>query len=326
MDRGGPETAGVGGPLRVSSETRSRVSGASPSRSRSSTSCSGSPEFFVEHDTCSADLLGLVLMLWRPITWRGSVTSGRTNITESAFLEQLSQSSSPEVVTFAQWVLEQAPAHDLTITWGEGGPLLRYEDAETGHRFTFGKLSRGGTLGDTYWLGGQCLRRGIDASIYQNYLDQVAALIPGATRRRFRTPKGTEREHVAISDGPKKGSPPLAALVTHATAEVEYLANKWYRDQVSISQLSFRYRHRISGSRTYGYIGVSPWHYRTRKRWTGRTAESELAFVEQSGQNTRRIELSVGRAVFRRFSIRVGGHLGGGYTPNLVLAGAYSFF
>ena len=141
--------------------------------------------------------------------------SGRTKLTESAFLEQLSESSSPEVVRFAQWVIEQAPAHDLTITWGEGGPLLRYEDAETGHRFTFGKLSRGGTLGDTYWLGGACQRRGFDASIYQNYLDQVAALIPGATRRRFRTPKGTEREYVAMSDGPKKGSPPLAALVTH---------------------------------------------------------------------------------------------------------------
>ncbi len=138
----------------------------------------------------------------------------RRPITERAFLDQLSESSSPEVVTFAQGVLEQAPAHDLTITWGEGGPLLRYED-ETGHRFTFGKLSRGGTLGDTHWLGGQCLRRGLDASIYQSYLDQVAALIPGATRRRVRTPKGTELEHVAMSDGPKKSGPPLATLVTH---------------------------------------------------------------------------------------------------------------
>ena len=139
----------------------------------------------------------------------------RRPITERAFLDQLSESSSSEVVKFAEWVLEQAPAHDLTITWGEAGPLLRYEDAETGHRFTFGKLSKLGTLGDTHWLGGACQRRGFDASIYQSYLDQVAALIPGATRRRFRTPKGTEREHVAISDGPKKGSPPLAALVTH---------------------------------------------------------------------------------------------------------------
>ena len=67
----------------------------------------------------------------------------------------------------------------------------------------------------------------------------------------------------------------------NATAEVEYLANKWYRDQFSISQLSLRYRHRIPGSRTYGYIGVGVWNYRTWKRWTGRTTESELAFVEQ---------------------------------------------
>ena len=138
----------------------------------------------------------------------------RRPITERAFLDQLSESTSPEVVKFAESVLEQAPAHDLTITWGEAGPLLRYED-ETGHRFTFGKLSRRGTLGDTHWLCGQCLRRGLDASIYQSYLDQVAALIPGATRRRFRTPKGTELEHVAISDGPKKGGPPLTTLVTH---------------------------------------------------------------------------------------------------------------
>ena len=72
-----------------------------------------------------------------------------TPATERAFLDQLSESSSPEVVKFAESVFEQAPAHDLTITWGEAGPLLRYED-ETGHRFTFGKLSRRGTLGDTH--------------------------------------------------------------------------------------------------------------------------------------------------------------------------------
>ena len=139
----------------------------------------------------------------------------RRPLTESAFLEQLSESSSPEVVRFAQWVLEQVPVHDLTITWGEAGPLLRYEDADTGHRFTFGKLSRRGTLGDTHWLSGRCRMLGLDPSIHQSYLDQVAALIPGATRRKFRRPSGIEMEHVATSDGPKKGSPPLAALVTY---------------------------------------------------------------------------------------------------------------
>ena len=137
--------------------------------------------------------------------------SGRTKLTESAFLEQLSESNSPDVVRFAEWMLEQAPAHDLTITWGEGGPLLRYEDAETGHRFTFGKLSRHGTLGDTHRLGVRCLMLGLDASIYQSYLDQVAALIPGATRYSHRTPSGKEYEGVGKSV--KKGER-LDPLVT----------------------------------------------------------------------------------------------------------------
>ena len=140
----------------------------------------------------------------------------RRPITERAFLDQLSESSSPEVVTFAQGVLEQAPAHDdLTIEWGEAGPLLKYEDAETGHSFTFGQLNRMGSLSSTQRLSRRCQKLRLDASIYQDYLDQVAALIPGATRRRVRTPKGTELEYVAMSDGPKKGGPPLATLVTH---------------------------------------------------------------------------------------------------------------
>ena len=141
--------------------------------------------------------------------------SGRTNITESAFLEQLSQSSSPDVVTFAQWVLEQALAHDLTIEWGEAGPLLKYEDAETGHFFTFGQLSRKGLLSSTQRLSRRCQKLRLDASIYQDYLDQVAALIPGATRHRFRAPSGNEWEQLATSDSPNKGIPRLDPLVTH---------------------------------------------------------------------------------------------------------------
>ena len=129
-----------------------------------------------------------------------------TPATERAFLDQLSESSSPEVVKFAESVLEQVPAHDLTITWGEAGPLLRYED-ETGHRFRFGKLSRRGTLGDTHWLCGQCLRRGLDASIYQRYLDQLAALIPGATH-----PEHIHPAHPARAEA----RPPAASSATGA--------------------------------------------------------------------------------------------------------------
>ena len=78
--------------------------------------------------------------------------SRRAKITESDFLEQLSRSSSPEVVRFAEWAIEHAPAYGLTIAWGDAGPLLKYEDAETGHSFTFGQLNRRGTLQNTHWL------------------------------------------------------------------------------------------------------------------------------------------------------------------------------
>ena len=134
---------------------------------------------------------------------------------EADFLDRLSTASAPEVVVFAKWVLEQAPAHDLTIVWGDAGPLLKYEDADAGHSFTLGQLSWRGRLSSTQRFSRRIQRLGLDASIYQGYLDQVAALIPGATRRRFRSPSGKEWEQVATSDSPNKGIPRLDPLVTH---------------------------------------------------------------------------------------------------------------
>ena len=137
--------------------------------------------------------------------------SRRAKITESDFLEQLSRSSSPEVVRFAEWTIEHAPAHGLTIAWGDAGPLLKYEDAETGHSFTFGQLNRRGTLQNTHWLSRRCVKLGLDSSIYRRYLDQVAALIPGAAVYKHRTPSGKEYE--GVGKGMKKGER-LDPLVT----------------------------------------------------------------------------------------------------------------
>ena len=134
---------------------------------------------------------------------------------EADFLDRLSTASAPEVIVFAKWVLEQAPAHDLTIVWGDAGPLLKYEDADAGHSFTLGQLSWRGRLSSTQRFSRRIQRLGLDASIYQGYLDQVAALIPGATRRRFRAPSGKEWEQLATSDSPNKGIPRLDPLVTH---------------------------------------------------------------------------------------------------------------
>ena len=134
---------------------------------------------------------------------------------EAGFLKRLSTTSSPEVVVFVKWVIEQASAHDLTIAWGDAGPLLKYEDADAGHSFTLGQLSWRGRLSSTQRLSRRVQKLGLDASIYQVYLDQVAALIPGAIRRRFRAPSGKEWEQVATSESPNKGIPRLDPLVTH---------------------------------------------------------------------------------------------------------------
>ena len=141
---------------------------------------------------------------------------GRSKITENDFLDRLAPSSSPEVVAFAKWVLEQAPKHDLTITWGDAGPILQYEDPDTGH-FTLGQLNWRGTLSSTKRLSGALDKHGLDAAIAQTYLDKLAALIPGTSRHTFRTSSGKQFEKVVISDGPKKGTPPpLAGLVPRA--------------------------------------------------------------------------------------------------------------
>jgi len=128
--------------------------------------------------------------------------SGRAKITENDFLDRLSRSSSPEVVRFAEWVIEHAPEHDLTIAWGDAGPMVRYEDAETGHFFTFGQLHWKGTLAETGRLSGRCQKLELDSSIYRRYFDQVAGLMPGAVRYEYRKPSGVVNEGVCGGEKP----------------------------------------------------------------------------------------------------------------------------
>ena len=131
---------------------------------------------------------------------------GRSKITESDFIERLSRSSSPEVVSFAKWVIKNAPEpeHGLTIVWGDAGPLLKYKDAKTDRSFTFGQLSWRGTLASTHRLSGAFRKHGLDRSICRRYLDQVADLM-GTTVYEDRTPSGKEQE--GIGKGVKKGEP-----------------------------------------------------------------------------------------------------------------------
>ena len=141
----------------------------------------------------------------------------RAPITEEAFLEEL-RIGAPEAVEFASWVIEEAPKHSLELDWGDAGPLLKYVDKDSGHEFTLGQLNRRGFLTSTQRLSRRLKTVGLPASIYRDYLDRVAALIPGASRKE----SDEYHAHIATGDNPKRDAPPL---VPHLAAK----RDEWLR-------------------------------------------------------------------------------------------------
>ena len=57
--------------------------------------------------------------------------SSGEKITPEAFYQQLAQVRGPDLVAFARWVVENAPAHGLSVTWGKVGPLLKFAHENT---------------------------------------------------------------------------------------------------------------------------------------------------------------------------------------------------
>jgi len=124
--------------------------------------------------------------------------TGRSTITEDAFLERLAGSSTPEVVAFAKWVLDEAPKHDLTVAWGDAGPKLRYDDPGTGSSSRWAS-----SIGAGRWPVRSACRHGVASwdSTRRSIGPTSTALIPGsdpphvhdARRRRVRA-RGDQRQ------------------------------------------------------------------------------------------------------------------------------------
>jgi hypothetical protein len=145
---------------------------------------------------------------------RPQVSSTRKKITEDEFFEQLDKASGPGVVEFARWVMDNAEDHGLRIAWGDAGPMLQFVDDATGDFFTFGQLSRDGRLTATDRLGERFGRRGLPLEIYLDYLDDLAKLIPGASRHQFVSKSGRNRwEQLAYGKNPRSSDcAPLSEL------------------------------------------------------------------------------------------------------------------
>ena len=74
-------------------------------------------------------------------------SSGEEKITPEAFYQQLGQAGGPGLVAFARWVMDNAPAHGLSVIWGTVGPLLKFAHEKHAHLpFMFGQLDKSGVL------------------------------------------------------------------------------------------------------------------------------------------------------------------------------------
>jgi hypothetical protein len=138
--------------------------------------------------------------------------------TPEAFYQQLAQVGGPDLVAFARWVVENAPAHGLTITWGKVGPLLKFvHSTYTSWPFMLGQLDQSGVLSQRQSAVLRCCEQlQVPVEIIRDYLKDLTALIPGACVKTFPLAGGDVKELVVSGkDAGPVDWPPLAPLALH---------------------------------------------------------------------------------------------------------------
>ena len=141
----------------------------------------------------------------------------RKRITEGEFLEELLVSVGQDAVDFATWVFEHAEENELTISWGDAGPMLKYEDVGTGEFFTLGQLHKNGELSTTHSLYYRFDKLGLPKDACLEYYDSIAALIPGAHVKDFHIKSGQfRRKKLTFGKNPGPNTnPPFMPLYQH---------------------------------------------------------------------------------------------------------------
>jgi hypothetical protein len=142
----------------------------------------------------------------------------QTKITPEAYYAELGRVGGPDLVAFAHWALDSAPAHGLHVAWGTGGPLLKYVHEKHPHLpIAFGQLEKSGVLAQRQTaVFRRCEELHVPTEVIRDYLKAVAALIPGACVKTFPQPGGSVQELVVAGEnaGPSAW-PPLAPLALH---------------------------------------------------------------------------------------------------------------
>ena len=149
---------------------------------------------------------------------------GEGKITPELFYQQLAQVGGPDLVVFARWVVDNAPAHGLTVIWGNSGPLLHFAHEKHAHLpFVFGQLDKSGVLSQRQSaLLRRCEELHVPSEVIRDYLKAVAALIPGACVKTFPLAGGDVKE--LIVSGEDAGPVDWPALAPLALQKEEWFA------------------------------------------------------------------------------------------------------
>jgi hypothetical protein len=129
-------------------------------------------------------------------------SSGDNQVAIQAFYQRLEQAGGPDLVAFARWAVENAPAHGLTVVWGGSGPLLKFaHELRPNLPFMFGQLDKTGVLSQRQTaLLRRCEELRVPVEIIRDYLKDVAALIPGACVKTFPLAGGDVKELIVSSE------------------------------------------------------------------------------------------------------------------------------
>ena len=145
-----------------------------------------------------------------PETDLGNIaTSGKRPppLTLTLFLDELRNNEGDELVTLAEQMIHEAPAHGLDVDLGSGGAMLKFEDEDTSESFNFGQIRKDGTL-HTGRFSEKCVRLKIPRNIWLPYYDSLVKLIPGSKWLPFQQ-KGIDGNMAWVADA--NGNWPSAA-------------------------------------------------------------------------------------------------------------------
>ncbi len=160
----------------------------------------------------------------------------RKRITEEEFLGELRRSFGDDEVNFAKWVLEEAIEQGLRVDWKEAGPILKYDDPDSGEFFTLGQLRKDGLLAETSRLYQRFDSLGWPLDACFSYFDQVASLIPSAVRKSFKSKSGNKWEQVAYGNTPTAGSHPPFFLLEPSKEKWFFAIQKLINRIISLSE------------------------------------------------------------------------------------------